>query len=69
MKYTDYIKALNVILSCNTLAQLVVATRYLALIYKNCDAVPKALLHTQFIVKNKQLEDDAASGCCLSLEN
>ena len=69
MKYTDYIKAAKVVVSCDTLEQLDVAGAYLELVYKNCDVLPKALLHTQFIIKNKQLEDDVASGRCLSLEN
>ena len=58
MLYSEYEKALNVILSCKTRAQLAVATRYLKLVYKGKTNIPNAMLHTQFIVKAKQLEGE-----------
>ena len=69
MKYTDYIKALNVILSCRTFEQLEVANKYVTLAYKDGDSIVNSLLYTQLVIISKQLEDDVASGCCLSLEN
>ena len=69
MKYTDYNKILKVILSCKTKDQFNVANKYTALAYKKGDSIVNSILYTQLVIKKKQLEDDVASGCCLSLEN
>ena len=55
MKYTDYIKALNVILNCRTFEQLEVAKKYIQLAYKDGDSIVNSLLFTQLVIKKKQL--------------
>ena len=69
MIYSKYAKILKVILSCKTFKQLKVANKYVTLAYKDGDSIVNSLLYTQLVIKSKQLEDDVASGCCLSLEN
>ena len=69
MLYEDYIKAAKVIISCNTLEQLDVASKYIELVYKRINSTLQAILLIQLLDKKKQLEDDTASGCCPSFEH
>ena len=60
MLYSNYIKALDVVLSCKTIAQLAVATRYLTLLYKREDSIEAiTMLNTQVKVKQYKLMESS----------
>ena len=62
MKYTDYIKCIQVICSCRTFEQLEVAKKYvqLAAHRKSLSVIVK--IYTVYIIKFRELENEAGLG-------